>query len=109
MHNWVYGMMTTSDWIIKSQILDSVLLSFRFVDGEFITKDQLVYKYYKRDTFNGGEEYRRKKKEYDKAISLYAVLKKAHNTKSTSSEMFVIPKEYKQAADAVKNTVMSRA
>ena len=39
MHNWVYGMMTTSDWIIKSQILDSVLLSFRFVDGEFITKD----------------------------------------------------------------------
>ena len=109
MHNWVYGMMTTSDWIIKSQILDSVLLSFRFVDGEFITKDQLVYKYYKRDTFNGGEEYRRKKKEYDKAISLYAVLKKAHNSKSTSSEMFVIPKEYKQAADAVKNTVMSRA
>lgn len=109
MHNWVYGIMTTSDWIIKSQILDSVLLSFRFVDGEFITKDQLVYKYYKRDTFNGGEEYRKKKKEYDKAISLYAVLKKAHNTKSTSSEMFVIPKEYKQAADAVRNTVMSRA
>lgn len=109
MHNWVYGMMTTADWIIKSQILDSVLLSFRFVDGEFITKDQLVYKYYKRDTFNGGEEYRRKKKEYDKAISLYAVLKKAHNTKSTSSEMFVIPKEYKQAADAVRNTVISRA
>lgn len=107
MHNWVYGMMTTSDWIIKSQILDSVLLSFRFVDGEFITKDQLVYKYYKRDTFNGGEEYRRKKKEYDKAISLYAILKKSHNT--NSSEMFVIPKEYKKAADAVRNTVISRA
>lgn len=107
MHNWVYGMMTTSDWIIKSQILDSVLLSFRFVDGEFITKDQLVYKYYKRDTFNGGEEYRRKKKEYDKAISLYAVLKKSHNT--NSAEMFTIPKEYKQAADAVRNTVISRA
>ena len=107
MHNWVYGMMTTSDWIIKSQILDSVLLSFRFVDGEFITKDQLVYKYYKRDTFNGGEEYRRKKKEYDKAISLYAILKKSHNT--NSAEMFVIPKEYKKAADAVRNTVISRA
>ena len=107
MHNWVYGMMTTSDWIIKSQILDSVLLSFRFVDGEFITKDQLVYKYYKRDTFNGGDEYRRKKKEYDKAISLYAIMKKSHNT--NSAEMFVIPKEYKQAADAVRNTVISRA
>lgn len=107
MHNWVYGMMTTADWIIKSQILDSVLLSFRYVDGEFITKDQLVYKYYKRDTFDGGEEYRNKKKQYDKAISLYAVLKKSHNT--DSAEMFTIPKEYKRAADAVKNIVMSRA
>lgn len=107
MHNWVYGTMTTADWIIKSQILDSVLLSFRYVDGEFVTKDQLVYKYYKRDTFNGGEEYRNKKKEYDKAISLYAVLKQSHNT--NSAEMFTIPKEYKRAADAVRNTVMSRA
>lgn len=83
------------------------MLSFRYVDGEFVTKDQLVYKYYKRDTFNGGEEYRNKKKEYDKAISLYAVLKQSHNT--NSAEMFTIPKEYKRAADAVRNTVMSRA
>lgn len=104
-----YGPMTMADWLAKSQILDSVLMDYRFVGGRFISKQDLVNKYYDRGTFTGGEIYRQKLKEWKKAESLYNILYKAHNTKRKSEEMFTIPEEYKEAYQKVKHVVMNRA
>ena len=52
-----YGPMTMADWVAKSQILDSVLMDYRFVGGRFISKQDLVNRYYNRGTFTGGETY----------------------------------------------------
>lgn len=69
-HNWLFGMLTMVDYLIKAQILDSVLMSFRFVDGEFITKDMIVNKYYKMGTFTGGDEYKAKIRQFEK-VKIY--------------------------------------
>lgn len=106
-HNWLFGMMTMADYLIKSQILDSVLMSFRFVDGEFITKDMIVNKYYKMGTFTGGDEYKAKIRQFEKSKNLYAILKQSHNKKK--GELFTIPKEYKQAFENAYYTITSRA
>lgn len=104
--NFIYGFMTMSDYLIKSQILDSVLLSFRYLDGEFVTKDQLVYKYYKNGTFGGGEEYKSKIKEWENGMTLYNLMAKSHNK---NGKMFSIPEEYKKAFDKVYYVAISRA
>lgn len=104
-----YGPMTMADWVAKSQILDSVLMDYRFVGGRFTSKQDLVNKYYNRGTFTGGETYRQKLKEWKKAESLYNILYKAHNSRKKSEEMFSIPAEYKEAYDKVKHVIMNRA
>ena len=104
-----YGPMTMADWLAKSQILDSVLMDYRFVGGRFVSKQDLVVKYYNRGTFTGGETYRQKLKEWKKAESLYNILYKAHNSKRKADEMFTIPEEYKEAYSKIKHVVMNRA
>jgi len=37
----IYGLMSSLDFLIKSQIALSVLYSYRFVDGEFVTKNDI--------------------------------------------------------------------
>ena len=39
--NSVFGMLSSLDFLSKSSIMISVLKSYRFVDGEFITKDDV--------------------------------------------------------------------
>ena len=104
--NFIYGMMTMSDYLIKSQILDSVLLSFRYIDGEFMTRDQIVYKYYKNGTFGGGDEYKAKIREWRDGKTLYSLMSESHNK---NGKMFDIPSEYKQAFEKAQYVAMSRA
>lgn len=106
-HNWLFGMMTMADYLVKSQILDSVLMSFRYVDGEFITKDMIVNRYYKMGTFTGGDEYKAKIRQFENSKNLYAILKQSHNKKK--GELFTIPQEYKAAFDKAYYTITSRA
>mgnify|MGYP001436828834 CR=1 FL=1 len=84
-------------------------MDYRFVSGRFISKQDLVNKYYDRGTFTGGEIYRQKLKAWKKAERLYNMLYKAHNTKRKAEEMFTIPEEYKEAYQKVKHVVMNRA
>lgn len=106
-HNWLFGMMTMADYLVKSQILDSVLMSFRYVDGEFITKDMIVNRYYKMGTFTGGDEYKAKLRQFENSRNLYAILKESHNKKK--GELFTIPEEYKAAFEKAYHTITSRA
>lgn len=106
-HNWLFGMMTMADYLVKAQILDSVLMSFRYVDGEFITKDMIVNRYYKMGTFTGGDEYKAKIRQFEDSKNLYAILKQSHNKKK--GELFTIPEEYKKAFEKAYHTITSRA
>ena len=104
-----YGPMTAADWLSKSQILDSVLMDYRFVDGKFVSKQDIVYQYYDRGTFTGGKQYREKLNQWKKGDSLYNILYKAHNSRKRSDQMFTIPEEYKEAYDKIKHVIVNKA
>uniref|UniRef100_A0AAU8BA66 Uncharacterized protein n=1 Tax=Dulem virus 42 TaxID=3145760 RepID=A0AAU8BA66_9CAUD len=41
--NYVYGFLSSLDFFIKSQIMVSEYMNYRFVDGEFVTESDLYY------------------------------------------------------------------
>ena len=67
--NWCYGAMTMTDFVIKSQIMNSVLMSYRFYNGEFCTKEDLKINYINKPY----KEYKEAIKEWNKGVSLYSI------------------------------------
>lgn len=96
--NYVYGYLTLGDFFIKSQIMISEFMSYRYVDGEFITKSDL---YYDRKQL-GESAFKEKLRKFKKAKSLYSVLK-ANNGKLTCDP------EYKKAWEKIRYQAKSRA
>ena len=67
--NWCYGAMTMIDFVVKSQIMNSVLMSYRFYNGEFCTKEDLKINYINKPY----KEYKTALKEWNKGVSLYSI------------------------------------
>lgn len=99
--NWIFGMMSTCDYIMKSQITTSVMLSYHYVNGEFVTKDDIRMNLYKY-----GGSYKQNKKrlfeEWEKGPSLYSVL-------SSQNHRLVCQDQYKDAFEKVRHVVINRA
>lgn len=96
--NYVYGFLTLGDFFIKSQIMISEFMTYRFVDGEFVTKSDL---YYNRKEL-GEKAFKEKLAKFKKAKSLYSVLRAKDGTIQCDNQ-------YKQAWDNVRYVVKSRA
>lgn len=96
--NYVYGYLTLGDFFIKSQIMISEFMSYRYVDGEFVTKSDL---YYDRKQL-GEEEFKRKLKQFKSAKSLYSVLK-------ASNGKLVCDSKYSKAWENIRYQAKSRA
>ena len=96
--NYVYGFLTLGDFFIKSQIMISEFMAYRFVDGEFVTKSDL---YYNRKEL-GEKAFKEKLAKFKKAKSLYSVLRAKDGTIQCDNQ-------YKQAWDNVRYVVKSRA
>ena len=57
-HFWYNGY-TMGDFVVKSQLLMAVYHSYKYVDGEYITKDQFIAKKYPTDRKKGAEEFKK--------------------------------------------------
>lgn len=90
--NWCYGAMTMTDFVVKSQIMNSVLMSYRFYNGEFCTKEDLKINYINKSY----KEYKQALKEWKKGVSLYSI----HDMKDGK---VIIRKGYEQYEQYFKN------
>ena len=57
-HFWYNGY-TAGDFTIKSQLLMAVYHSYKYVDGQYMTKEQYIAKYYASDRKKGSEEFKK--------------------------------------------------
>ena len=94
--NFIYGGLSTADFIAKSTIMVTVLHSYRYVDGEFMTKSDMIINADRKGTSRREAVNRWKKG--DTMYSIFTI--KDH-------ELTVDPK-YKDAYDRAKNIVHSR-
>jgi hypothetical protein len=97
--NSTYGFLSTVDFMSKSCIMKSVLRNYKYVDGKFISKDDI-----KMARFNLGKQgYKDMIKKYNdsSSVTLNSVLK------VKDKKLYVEPK-YQQAWDECKNIVRNR-
>ena len=95
--NKIYGMMTMFDYIAKSHVLEEVLMSYKLVDGEFMTKTDVILSH----SNSSSEELKKAMKAYDEGITLRSII-------SAKGRKLVYKPEYKEAYDKVKNEVYSK-
>lgn len=67
--NWCYGMLTFTDFITKSQIMNSTLMSYRYYKGEFTTLEDLKINYVNKPY----SEYKAAVKEWRKGLSVFSL------------------------------------
>lgn len=97
--NHIYGIMRRLDWLSKGTIMQSVLRSYRYVDGEFTTDSNL--KLHRLEMSE--EEYKRKMNAYKSAKSLWDCI-----DTSTSEITITGGAEYENAYKDVQYEVISR-
>ncbi len=43
--NWAFGVYSLSDYVVKGHILNSVMYNYRYVNGEFLSREEFKRKY----------------------------------------------------------------
>ena len=99
--NCIFGFMSTFDYIMKAQITTSVLMSYRYVDGKFITKDDIRMSQYKGSN-NPSSWKKRMMHEWENGACLYDVL-------HSKNHRLECEDKYKQAFEEIKHVVINRA
>lgn len=98
----IYGMMTSLDFISKSSIAATVLNSFRYVDGQFMSEDQIYKKASYIENKTERDQYlRATKKEYKNAVKLYDVI-------YVKNGLFQVEDDYKDAFQDIEYIVEER-
>ena len=99
----IYGLMSSMDFLIKSQIALSVLYSYRYIDGKFMTKNDIRNnRWMHGDTKQQQKEWLDKElKKWKQGITLYDAIKVKNN-------QLTVDDEYKQAYDNIDYIVKSR-
>jgi len=96
-HN-IFGFMSTADFWTKTQIMTAILMNHHYVDGKFLSQDDLRSSRYK---FDSKEEFKKAMKEWKKAPNLYSLLK------AEGGELTIDPK-YKQAFELCQHVIKDR-
>ena len=98
--NWCYGMLTFTDFITKSQIMNSTLMSYRYYKGEFTTLEDLKINYVNKPY----SEYKAAVKEWRKGVSVFS-LQEVRDGKVQIKDKY---KQYESAYNAIKDILHSR-
>lgn len=104
--NSIFGFLSTVDFLAKGTMMASITHGYRFVDGEFITKDEIQSKYY----YLPKEERAKKIDKHSTAISLYDVMKvrtEIGEKDGLEHTIIDIDKQYKDAFNDVIEKVRS--
>lgn len=81
-HNWAFGGLTMFDFCAKAPIAISTIMSYRYYNGEFITKDDIMM-----NNILNPEEAKRQIKEWKKGKSLLSIMKE-ENGKLTVDKQY---------------------
>ena len=93
--NSLYGMMSKLDFFVKSNVMVSVLMSYRYVDGKFITKDEIRMNQHIAGQ-QGHKKWRKEQfKKFKKAPTLYSLL-------NVKGQNITIDDKYKAALNESK-------
>ena len=95
--NVYFGMLSGFDFLIKSQIAVSTLLSFHYYDGEFCSFEDMIIN--TKDM--SSKERKQAFKEWKKSINVYDIL-------SAHDNSLEIDKEYLDAYNNVENVIHNR-
>lgn len=92
-HNWAFGGLTMFDFCAKAPIAISTIMSYRYYNGEFVTKDDVIM-----NNILNPEETKKRIKEWKKGKSLLSIMKE-ENGKLTVDKQYY--KQYKQIEDVL--------
>ena len=95
--NLTFGMLSGFDFLSKSNIMVAALKAHKYVDGEFLTFDDL-------------ERYRAKlsEKEYQDKLTRWSKESDLYSLFSVKNKELVIEEKYKSAWEKQRNQIMSR-
>lgn len=99
----IYGIMSSLDFLIKSQIALSVLYSYRFVDGEFMTKNDIRNEKWMHGSTKTEQKawVDSKLKQWREGITLYDAF-------NVDKDHLVMDEKYQQAYDKIDFVIKSR-
>lgn len=95
--NWCFGLMTSMDFIVKSNIMLTVLMSYQMYNGEFLTEEELNVRLWDKDK----SVRKNAERERRKGIYLYDVIK-------TDSGYLEIEDDYKEAYKKIEAKVKAK-
>jgi hypothetical protein len=96
--NHTFGMLSGFDFLVKSQIATSVLLSYRYYKGEFCTKEDMDINLFRASK----EERKQAMKEWRNGKTAYSIL-------SAKDNSLHVEDEYKEAFEHAENIIRERA
>lgn len=99
--NWCFGAMSLCDFIIKSQIMNSVLMSYRYYNGEFCTKEDLQTDYIHKPY----SEYKEELKKWKSGVSAYSIHEMKEGELSIRQGYEQYQKSFLQIKDMLKNRI----
>lgn len=99
--NSIFGMLSAGDYLIKSQIAVSTLMSYRYVDGQFITKDDIRMQASQMGS-SRNQYLKENIKKWKKGECLYNVI-------DSKNGYLICNEKYQSAWNKVKNVVKERA
>lgn len=103
--NSIFGFLTAGDFLAKGSMMAAILHSYRFVDGQFLTKEDIRIRY--RDLDKAA--FKEKMREHDNATTLYDALRietKLDNNGVKHRRIYLNP-EHQQAFDDIEIKVRS--
>lgn len=95
--NWCFGMLTGLDFIIKSNIMVSTLMSFKLLDGHFTTEEDIKL-----------TNQHISKEDYDKLIDRWKNSKSVYEILSVKDGNLEIDPEYKDQFSEIEHVLHSR-
>lgn len=102
--NWCFGMMTSLDFVIKTNIMLTVIMSYQMYNGEFLTEEELKLKLWDKSV----EEKKAAELERRNGIYLYDVMKTNKGHLEIYDPKGLSDNEYKRAYDKIKSKLDSK-
>lgn len=93
----IFGGLSLADYVSKGHVMESVLMSYKYIDGHFVTKTDVMLS-------NLGKtkaEIKAVMKEYDNAVSLRSIF-------GSKNYKLTVDEKYKDAWEEVKNEIQNK-
>lgn len=92
--DWAFGIYSMSDFVIKGTILNSVMLNYRYFNGQFLSREQFLSNY--KNNKSEGEQ-------------IWSTLTNSYDVVDTENGIIKVKPEYEKAWNAKKDIIKRTA